>query len=146
MYQLYRKMTIYGQQKCIDYTEKLTFRVKQKCIDYIEKWPFMVRQKWIDYIEKWPFRVKQICIDQTEKWPFMVKQKCIDNIEKWPFMVIFLYNLYNFVWIQCHCLANIECCFATQQQCLFVLRFYGPVNPMGSCWARLLGRLCPLSG
>ena len=37
--------------------------------------------------------------------------------------------------------------------CLFVLRFYGPVNPMGSCRARsvylttrLLGRLCPLSG
>ena len=36
---------------------------------------------------------------------------------------------------------------------LFVLRFYDPVNPMGSCRARsvylttrLLGRLCPLSG
>ena len=37
--------------------------------------------------------------------------------------------------------------------CLFVLRFYGPVNPMGSCQARsvylttrLLGRFSPLSG
>ena len=37
--------------------------------------------------------------------------------------------------------------------CLFVLRFYGPVNPMGTCRARsvylttrLLGRLSPLSG
>ena len=37
--------------------------------------------------------------------------------------------------------------------CLFVLRFYRPVNPMGSCRARsvylttrLLGRLSPLSG
>ena len=36
---------------------------------------------------------------------------------------------------------------------LFALRFYGPVNPMGSCRARsvylttrLLGRLSPLSG
>ena len=36
---------------------------------------------------------------------------------------------------------------------LFVLRFYGPVNPLGSCRARsvylttrLLGRLSPLSG
>ena len=36
---------------------------------------------------------------------------------------------------------------------VFVLRFYGPVNPMGSCWAWsvyqttcLLGRLSPLSG
>ena len=37
--------------------------------------------------------------------------------------------------------------------CLFALRFYGPVNPMGSCRARsvyltthLLGRLSPLTG
>ena len=37
--------------------------------------------------------------------------------------------------------------------CLFVLRFYGPVNPMGSCRARsvylttlLLDRFSPLSG
>ena len=36
---------------------------------------------------------------------------------------------------------------------LFVLKFYGPVNPMGSCLVRsvylttrLLGRLSPLSG
>ena len=36
---------------------------------------------------------------------------------------------------------------------VFVLRFYGPANPMGSCRARsvylttlLLGRLSPLSG
>ena len=36
---------------------------------------------------------------------------------------------------------------------LFVLRFYGPVNPMGSCRARsvylntrLLGKLSPLNG
>ena len=41
----------------------------------------------------------------------------------------------------------------TEGICLFVLKFYGPVNPMGSCWARsvylttcLLGRLSPLSG
>ena len=39
------------------------------------------------------------------------------------------------------------------RNCLFVLRFYGPVNPMGSFRARsvylttrLLGRLSPLSG
>ena len=32
--------------------------------------------------------------------------------------------------------------------CLFVLRFYGPVNPMGSVYltTHLLGRLSPLSG
>ena len=41
----------------------------------------------------------------------------------------------------------------TSSVCLFVLRFYGPVNPMGSCPARsvylttrLPGRLSPLSG
>ena len=44
-------------------------------------------------------------------------------------------------------------CPALAHMILFVLRFYGPVNPMGSCraWSvylttRLLGRLCPLSG
>ena len=43
-------------------------------------------------------------------------------------------------------------CFVTSKL-LFVLRFYGPVNPMGSCevrsvylTTRLLGRLSPLSG
>ena len=41
----------------------------------------------------------------------------------------------------------------TNKGCLFVFRFYGPVNPIGSCRARsiyltthLLGRLSPLSG
>ena len=40
-----------------------------------------------------------------------------------------------------------------RRDCLFVLRFYGHVNPMGSCLARsvylttrLMGRLSPLSG
>ena len=42
--------------------------------------------------------------------------------------------------------------FVDYENCLFVLRFYGPVNPMGSCRARsvylttrLLGRFSPLS-
>ena len=47
------------------------------------------------------------------------------------------------------------CLFLTDitETCLFVLRYYGPVNPMGSCrvrsvylTTRLLGRLSPLSG
>ena len=45
------------------------------------------------------------------------------------------------------------CPTVSQYQFLFVLRFYGPVNPMGSCrvrsvylTTRLLGRLSPLSG
>ena len=44
-------------------------------------------------------------------------------------------------------------CLCRRMMYLFVLRFYGPVNPMGSCRARsiylttrLLGRLSPLSG
>ena len=48
---------------------------------------------------------------------------------------------------------NFFCSETTQLRILFVLRFYGPVNPMGSCRARtvylttrLLGRLSPLSG
>ena len=48
---------------------------------------------------------------------------------------------------------DMTICMKCQIICLFVLRFYGPVNPMGSCRARsvylatrLLGRLSPLSG
>ena len=48
---------------------------------------------------------------------------------------------------------SLNICFLELLEGLFVLRFYGPVNPMGSCRARpvylttrLLGRLCPLSG
>ena len=55
----------------------------------------------------------------------------------------------------CKCLILISnICFQRNCiNCLFVLRFYGPVNPMGSCrvrsvylTTRLLGRLSPLSG
>ena len=35
------------------------------------------------------------------------KQKCIDYIEKLRFMVIFLYNLFTFVWIQHSYLAKM---------------------------------------
>ena len=48
---------------------------------------------------------------------------------------------------------ELKCICARWVPCLFVLRFYSPVNPMGSCRARsvylttrLLGRLSPLSG
>ena len=50
-------------------------------------------------------------------------------------------------------LVAVLCDCGLSRVCLFVLRFYGPVNPMGSCRARsvylttcLLGRLSPLSG
>ena len=49
-------------------------------------------------------------------------------------------------------LEGFQSCQLAHQLDLFVLRFYGPVNPMGSCRARsvylttrLLGRLSPLS-
>ena len=51
------------------------------------------------------------------------------------------------------CMNMSACIYVRAYVCLFVLRFYGPVNPMGSCRARsvylttrLLGRLSPLSG
>ena len=34
------------------------------------------------------------------------KQTYIDYIEKWPFVIIFLCDLYIFVWIQYGCLPN----------------------------------------
>ena len=70
------------------------------------------------------------------------------------------------LWLTCavfpHCGSHVQCSHIVAHMCsnlklwltcLFVLRFYGPVNPMGSCRARsvylttrLLGRLSPLSG
>ena len=48
---------------------------------------------------------------------------------------------------------RLSACKIVRFVCLFVLRFYGPFNPMGSCRARsvylttrFLGRLSPLSG
>ena len=56
-------------------------------------------------------------------------------------------KLYKYFWIFIHQFIMIQCLS------LFVLRFYGPNNPMGSCRARsvylttrLLGRHSPLSG
>ena len=55
------------------------------------------------------------------------------------------------MWTRFHLTENVM--HQTPEVCLFVLRFYGPVNPMGSCRARsvylttrLLDRLSPLSG
>ena len=60
---------------------------------------------------------------------------------------IFFFFFFFFFLCLCVCVCVGVCV------CLFVLRFYGPVNPMGSCRARsvylttrLLGRLSPLSG
>ena len=51
-----------------------------------------------------------------------------------------------------HCLLRPVSIFRLITVCLFVLKFYRPVNPMGSCraWSvyltmHLLGRLSPLS-
>ena len=64
-----------------------------------------------------------------------------------PFPVFSLYLLFNFFYQALLILTS------GSASGLFVLRFYGPVNPMGSCRARsvyltthLLGRLSPLSG
>ena len=56
------------------------------------------------------------------------------------------YNLARTIFVSFTMYFRIQLC------CLFVLRFYGPVNPMGSCrersvylTTRLMGRLSPLS-
>ena len=58
---------------------------------------------------------------------------CYQQIQFWMFFALFFF-IFKFL------------------VCLFMLRFYGPVNPMGSCrtrsvyqTTRLLGRLSPLS-
>ena len=63
-------------------------------------------------------------------------------------------KIFNHTALMCTIIAlNIGTAKPLQTVFLFVLRFYGPVNPMGSCRARsvylttrLLGRLSPLSG
>ena len=69
-------------------------------------------------------------------------EQCKPRRESTTHPALFRHNRYLIVQIQI-----LECV------CLFVLRFYCPVNPMGSCRARsiylttlLLGRLRPLSG
>ena len=66
-----------------------------------------------------------------------------------------MYTGCNLKTMEFHECALIRVCAVIRSNtvCLFVLRFYGPVNPMGSCQARsvylttrLLGRLNPLSG
>ena len=68
-------------------------------------------------------------------WPFGSGEEMKKRFSRWPpFLIRTILAIFDLV-------------------CLFVLRFNGPVNPMGSCRARsvylttrLLGRLSPLSG
>ena len=60
--------------------------------------------------------------------------------------------LYGNIYVSC-CIIFFQTLFFFVSVCLFMLRFYDPVNPMGSCRARsvyltprLLGRLNSLSG
>ena len=71
-------------------------------------------------------------------------------INKQEFAVVSKLRFATSVAGQISCLAEF---YNLGSASLFVLGFYGPVNPMGSCRARsdylttrLLGRLSPLSG
>ena len=62
-------------------------------------------------------------------------------------------HLFPFSYCQFHTAAAGLVCLLVKKVNLYVLRFYSPVNPMGSCraWSvylttRLLGRLSPLCG
>ena len=79
-----------------------------------------------------------------------IKQKSALNIHK---MCRFRSSCACVKYHQGLCSPFIHSVLSDDSVCLFVLRFYGPVNPMGSCqvWSvylttRLLGRLSPLSG
>ena len=69
------------------------------------------------------------------------------------YIVSYLWQFYEGKKSVAECNIKQPCKGENGMVCLFVLRFYGPVNPMGSCQARsvylttrLLGRLSPLSG
>ena len=65
-----------------------------------------------------------------------------------PYTGVYL-QIFKYTYMSKSCACEMRSRYAY----LFVLRFYDPVNPMGSCRARLvylttrsLGRLSPLSG
>ena len=74
---------------------------------------------------------------------------CLESLGCYAINIIFLKDEIKVVSQTCVHKHDVYCTVFM----LFVLRFYGPVNPMGSCRARsvylttcLLGRLSPLSG
>ena len=52
----------------------------------------------------------------------------------------------KFLQIRLHHCRTLSGCIIKEFVCLFVLRFYGPVNPMGSCRARSVYRTTRLLG
>ena len=94
-----------------------------------------------------------------DKYPFLDIINGLLQSQRWKstfqLMSLSLHTLYN---SEILCNPNDYCPRAFQRKsgdivCLFVLKFYGPVNPIGSCQAwsvylttRLLGRLSPLNG
>ena len=105
-----------------------------------------------DFLRPWVGRLRNASVSAPS-----IRQSRVKHICNAPLNVHVAYQK-NVFW-HFKCLSTI---IALQTQChkywykrliLFVLRFYGPVNPMGSCRARsvylttrLLGRLSPQSG
>ena len=93
-------------------------------------------------------------------WYFCSKTDCAYSLElpcqgssnKYPQSIV-----WTEIWLEKLSMPSPKCHSEKGYICncdrfLFVLRFYGPVNPMGSCWVwsvylttRLLGRLSPLN-
>ena len=93
-------------------------------------------QCWFPHFNIWRYELSGEVVHVfwiPDAFLFMVVFKLSDII----YENILVFNLHTEKW---------------QSLCLFVLRFYGPVNPMGSCRARsvyltthLLGRLSPVT-
>ena len=76
------------------------FVSKQKCIDYIQKITVYVSFLSYTFFCLYPNKMRRFYKNKNNIWYLYPKNKNLDYKEKWPLMVIFLYNLYIFVWIQ----------------------------------------------
>ena len=108
------------------------------------QWSALMSTTTYVFVEK-KKNYQQFLVGKQKKMPYLELCSCVSRKT---------YLSESLLWDDCHVYPQhvfFFCFFGLK--CLFVLRFYGPVNPMGSCraWSvylttRLLGRLSPLSG
>ena len=99
---------------------------------------------------QWCITIQTNCqIPFQQMAPCEIRLKLLKRLQRRRYLHFTQFHacIYSHTWE--FCVPDVHISFI----CLFVLRFYGPVNPMGSCRAqsvylttRLLGRLSPLSG
>ena len=127
-------------------------RVYTVCIKYMHFYKSWYSEKITGHPFIWKLLVQRVMVGEStqHKW---VKARLAPVVSAIVIVFLFIYLLFFVIITSCSCICPFNPCLLQKRLYLFVLRFYGPVNPMGSCRARsvyltthLLGRLSPLSG